>query len=168
MRRESLIQLLASARRGTADLKFWGHLFLLCWVCSLFCEYLVYSPTLRHLWKLTVNSLYSNIHLFLQVNCETDFVARNLKFQQLVQQVALGTMLHCQSLKDQLSTYSKVSFGVSNVLSPTCWICSTPPPLFRVFVVYFFSLMSPFLSLLKCYLFGVPFLLWLCPLNLFH
>lgn len=42
-----------------------------------------------------------------QVNCETDFVSRNLKFQQLVQQVALGTMLHCQHLKDQLSTYSK-------------------------------------------------------------
>ncbi|XP_073939877.1 elongation factor Ts, mitochondrial isoform X3 [Castor canadensis] len=41
------------------------------------------------------------------VNCETDFVSRNLKFQQLVQQVALGTMLHCQSIKDQLSTYSK-------------------------------------------------------------
>ncbi|XP_068936605.1 elongation factor Ts, mitochondrial isoform X2 [Petaurus breviceps papuanus] len=42
-----------------------------------------------------------------QVNCETDFVSRNLKFQQLVQQVALGTMLYCQSLREQLSTYSK-------------------------------------------------------------
>ncbi|KFO24520.1 elongation factor Ts, mitochondrial isoform X1 [Fukomys damarensis] len=45
--------------------------------------------------------------VLVEVNCETDFVSRNLKFQQLVQQVALGTMLHCQSLKDQLSTYSK-------------------------------------------------------------
>ena len=60
------------------------------------------------------------MNFFPQVNCETDFVSRNLKFQQLVQQVALGTLLHCQSLKDPLSTYSKVSLE----LSPTCWICS--------------------------------------------
>lgn len=53
-------------------------------------------------------------HLFPQVNCETDFVSRNLKFQQLVRQVALGTLSHCQSLQDQLSTYTKVSLkGVS-------------------------------------------------------
>uniref|UniRef100_A0A2K6FZA1 Elongation factor Ts, mitochondrial n=1 Tax=Propithecus coquereli TaxID=379532 RepID=A0A2K6FZA1_PROCO len=45
--------------------------------------------------------------VLVEVNCETDFVSRNLRFQQLVQQVALGTMLHCQSLKDQVSTYSK-------------------------------------------------------------
>nr|XP_035112131.2 elongation factor Ts, mitochondrial isoform X6 [Callithrix jacchus] len=48
-----------------------------------------------------------NITVLVEVNCETDFVSRNLKFQQLVQQVALGTMMHCQNLKDQLSTYSK-------------------------------------------------------------
>ncbi|XP_026962629.1 elongation factor Ts, mitochondrial isoform X2 [Sagmatias obliquidens] len=48
-----------------------------------------------------------NTTVLVEVNCETDFVSRNLKFQQLVQQVALGTLLHCQSLKDQLSTYSK-------------------------------------------------------------
>ncbi|XP_053518021.1 elongation factor Ts, mitochondrial isoform X5 [Artibeus jamaicensis] len=48
-----------------------------------------------------------NTTVLVEVNCETDFVSRNLKFQQLVQQVALGTMLHCQSLNDQLSTYSK-------------------------------------------------------------
>uniref|UniRef100_A0A8C9LU47 Elongation factor Ts, mitochondrial n=3 Tax=Colobinae TaxID=9569 RepID=A0A8C9LU47_9PRIM len=48
-----------------------------------------------------------NTTVLVEVNCETDFVSRNLKFQQLVQQVALGTMMHCQSLKDQLSTYSK-------------------------------------------------------------
>lgn len=48
-----------------------------------------------------------NTSVLVEVNCETDFVSRNLKFQQLVQQVALGTLLHCQSLKDQLSTYSK-------------------------------------------------------------
>ncbi|CAH6778606.1 Tsfm [Phodopus roborovskii] len=48
-----------------------------------------------------------NTSVLVEVNCETDFVSRNLKFQQLVQQVALGTMSHCQSLKDQLSTYTK-------------------------------------------------------------
>ncbi|XP_052609484.1 elongation factor Ts, mitochondrial isoform X3 [Peromyscus californicus insignis] len=48
-----------------------------------------------------------NAAVLVEVNCETDFVSRNLKFQELVQQVALGTMSHCQSLKDQLSTYTK-------------------------------------------------------------
>uniref|UniRef100_A0ABI7X8Y9 Elongation factor Ts, mitochondrial n=3 Tax=Felidae TaxID=9681 RepID=A0ABI7X8Y9_FELCA len=48
-----------------------------------------------------------NTTVLVEVNCETDFVSRNIKFQQLVQQVALGTLLHCQNLKDQLSTYSK-------------------------------------------------------------
>ncbi|XP_008842260.1 elongation factor Ts, mitochondrial [Nannospalax galili] len=48
-----------------------------------------------------------NTAVLVEVNCETDFVSRNLKFQQLVQQVALGTMLHCQGIEDQLSTYSK-------------------------------------------------------------
>ncbi|XP_077932317.1 elongation factor Ts, mitochondrial isoform X2 [Halichoerus grypus] len=48
-----------------------------------------------------------NTTVLVEVNCETDFVSRNLKFQQLVQQVALGTLLHCRNLKDQLSTYSK-------------------------------------------------------------
>ncbi|XP_003790642.1 elongation factor Ts, mitochondrial isoform X1 [Otolemur garnettii] len=48
-----------------------------------------------------------NATVLVEVNCETDFVSRNLRFQQLVQQVALGTMLHCQNLKEQVSTYSK-------------------------------------------------------------
>eukprot|EP00073_Rattus_norvegicus_P048368 XP_017450596.1 PREDICTED: elongation factor Ts, mitochondrial isoform X1 [Rattus norvegicus] len=48
-----------------------------------------------------------NTAVLVEVNCETDFVSRNVKFQQLVQQVALGTMAHCQNLTDQLSTYSK-------------------------------------------------------------
>ncbi|XP_044533371.1 elongation factor Ts, mitochondrial [Gracilinanus agilis] len=48
-----------------------------------------------------------NSAVMVEVNCETDFVSRNLKFQQLVQQVALGTMLYCQSLREQLSTYRK-------------------------------------------------------------
>ncbi|XP_036885998.1 elongation factor Ts, mitochondrial isoform X3 [Sturnira hondurensis] len=53
-----------------------------------------------------------NTTVLVEVNCETDFVSRNLKFQQLVQQVALGTMLYCQSLKDQLSTYRKCGVSV--------------------------------------------------------
>ncbi|KAG8514152.1 Elongation factor Ts, mitochondrial, partial [Galemys pyrenaicus] len=48
-----------------------------------------------------------NTAVLVEVNCETDFVSKNLKFQQLVQQVALGTMLHCQNLKVQLCTYRK-------------------------------------------------------------
>ncbi|XP_037376697.1 elongation factor Ts, mitochondrial-like [Talpa occidentalis] len=48
-----------------------------------------------------------NTAVLVEVNCETDFVSKNLKFQQLVQQVALGTMLYCQNLKDQLCTYRK-------------------------------------------------------------
>uniref|UniRef100_A0A5F9CTQ4 Elongation factor Ts, mitochondrial n=1 Tax=Oryctolagus cuniculus TaxID=9986 RepID=A0A5F9CTQ4_RABIT len=48
-----------------------------------------------------------NAAVLVEVNCETDFVSRNLKFQQLVQQVALGAMLHCRSLEEQPSTYSK-------------------------------------------------------------
>ncbi|XP_074082361.1 elongation factor Ts, mitochondrial isoform X2 [Macrotis lagotis] len=48
-----------------------------------------------------------NSAVMVEVNCETDFVSRNLKFQQLVQQVALGTLSYCQNLKQQLSTYSK-------------------------------------------------------------
>ncbi|XP_075407480.1 elongation factor Ts, mitochondrial [Tenrec ecaudatus] len=48
-----------------------------------------------------------NTAVLVEVNCETDFVSRNSKFQQLVQQVAVGTLLHCQSLKEQLPTYSK-------------------------------------------------------------
>ncbi|XP_072539172.1 elongation factor Ts, mitochondrial [Salminus brasiliensis] len=35
-----------------------------------------------------------NAAVMVEVNCETDFVARNEKFQQLVQDVALATMAH--------------------------------------------------------------------------
>ncbi|XP_038608005.1 elongation factor Ts, mitochondrial [Tachyglossus aculeatus] len=48
-----------------------------------------------------------NAAVLVEVNCETDFVSRNAKFQQLVHQVALGTLRHCQSLQQPLSTYSK-------------------------------------------------------------
>ncbi|KAG8129533.1 hypothetical protein E2320_016206 [Naja naja] len=42
-----------------------------------------------------------------EVNCETDFVAQNVKFQQLVQQVAIGTMIHHKETIDQSNTYAK-------------------------------------------------------------
>ncbi|XP_069087020.1 elongation factor Ts, mitochondrial [Pleurodeles waltl] len=45
--------------------------------------------------------------VMVEVNCETDFVARNVKFQQLVQQAALGTMMHYQGEREQHSTYVK-------------------------------------------------------------
>ncbi|XP_076870713.1 elongation factor Ts, mitochondrial [Brachyhypopomus gauderio] len=38
-----------------------------------------------------------NAAVMVEVNCETDFVARNEKFQQLVQDVALATMAHHHS-----------------------------------------------------------------------
>ncbi|XP_054859591.1 elongation factor Ts, mitochondrial [Eublepharis macularius] len=48
-----------------------------------------------------------NSAVMVEVNCETDFVARNAKFQHLVQQVAVGTMQHHQGTTEQLSTYAK-------------------------------------------------------------
>uniref|UniRef100_A0A8D0DKJ6 Elongation factor Ts, mitochondrial n=1 Tax=Salvator merianae TaxID=96440 RepID=A0A8D0DKJ6_SALMN len=48
-----------------------------------------------------------NSAVMVEVNCETDFVARNVKFQQLVEQAASATMLHLQGTRDQLSTYAK-------------------------------------------------------------
>lgn len=44
----------------------------------------------------------------LQVNCETDFVARNVKFQQLVQQAATATLEHCRSKQVTTTDYTKV------------------------------------------------------------
>lgn len=43
-----------------------------------------------------------------QVNCETDFVARNAEFQRLVEQVALGTMAHCRATAAPPASCSKV------------------------------------------------------------
>ncbi|XP_064354515.1 elongation factor Ts, mitochondrial isoform X2 [Dromaius novaehollandiae] len=48
-----------------------------------------------------------NAAVMVEVNCETDFVARNAKFQQLVQQVALGTMFHCRSSAERPTSYTK-------------------------------------------------------------
>ncbi|XP_042309276.1 elongation factor Ts, mitochondrial [Sceloporus undulatus] len=57
-----------------------------------------------------------NSAVMVEVNCETDFVARNAKFQHLVQQAAVGTMYHHQGTRNQLNTYAKF-FLKSNELS---------------------------------------------------
>ncbi|XP_060108203.1 elongation factor Ts, mitochondrial [Heteronotia binoei] len=57
-----------------------------------------------------------NSAVMVEVNCETDFVARNAKFQHLVQQVAIGMMQHYHGTVEQLSTYAKC-FLKTNELS---------------------------------------------------
>ncbi|KAM4700468.1 elongation factor Ts, mitochondrial [Discoglossus pictus] len=57
-----------------------------------------------------------NTAVMVEVNCETDFVARNVKFQQLVQQVAVGSLRHCQSQEPSLSTYLKGLLGREQLL----------------------------------------------------
>lgn len=44
----------------------------------------------------------------MQVNCETDFVARNEKFQQLVKDVAFATFAHHQNKTQSKAGYVKV------------------------------------------------------------
>ncbi|XP_059812347.1 elongation factor Ts, mitochondrial isoform X2 [Hypanus sabinus] len=48
-----------------------------------------------------------NLAVLVEVNCETDFVARNMKFQQLVQQAAVATMEHCRSKQANTIDYTK-------------------------------------------------------------
>lgn len=159
--RDHFIKFLASRQWSNCSFKipqtFVSVLLGLLPVLSISC--------FKTLWRLLVNSLYNNINLFPQVNCETDFVSRNLKFQQLVQQVALGTLLHCQNLKDQLSTYSKVSFGVvANMLGlflPSQGLCCS---IFSDVLMSHFLISCLCLSLRR----GVPFLPLLCPLILLH
>ncbi|XP_040984716.1 elongation factor Ts, mitochondrial isoform X1 [Aquila chrysaetos chrysaetos] len=45
--------------------------------------------------------------VMVEVNCETDFVARNAEFQRLVEQVALGTMAHCRAAATPPASCSK-------------------------------------------------------------
>ncbi|NWY08173.1 EFTS factor, partial [Nothoprocta ornata] len=46
--------------------------------------------------------------VMVEVNCETDFVARNDEFQRLLQQVVLGTMGHCRGRAEPLAAPAKV------------------------------------------------------------
>nr|XP_033792021.1 elongation factor Ts, mitochondrial [Geotrypetes seraphini] len=56
-----------------------------------------------------------NCTVMVEVNCETDFVARNAKFQQLVQQVAQSVMKQYQGKQENLSTYIKSFLGVDEL-----------------------------------------------------
>lgn len=49
----------------------------------------------------------------MQVNCETDFVARNEKFQQLVKDVAFATLAHHQKKGQSQAGYVKVRLYMS-------------------------------------------------------
>lgn len=52
----------------------------------------------------------------MQVNCETDFVARNEKFQELVKDAAFATLAH-HRIKDQSQTgYVKVNITRAGVV----------------------------------------------------
>ncbi|XP_072350120.1 elongation factor Ts, mitochondrial [Scyliorhinus torazame] len=53
--------------------------------------------------------------VLVEVNCETDFVARNVKFQQLVQQAAMTAMAHCHSKHANTIDYTKNSFTTEEI-----------------------------------------------------
>ncbi|XP_067881018.1 elongation factor Ts, mitochondrial isoform X2 [Heterodontus francisci] len=53
--------------------------------------------------------------VLVEVNCETDFVARNIKFQQLVQQAAIATMAHCHSKRPNTVDYAKNSLTTEEI-----------------------------------------------------
>ncbi|XP_040196795.1 elongation factor Ts, mitochondrial [Rana temporaria] len=57
-----------------------------------------------------------NSAVLVEVNCETDFVARNVKFQQLVQQVAVSTLKHCHSTESNQTSYLKGSLAEEELL----------------------------------------------------
>uniref|UniRef100_A0A8D0GH79 Elongation factor Ts, mitochondrial n=1 Tax=Sphenodon punctatus TaxID=8508 RepID=A0A8D0GH79_SPHPU len=59
----------------------------------------------------------ANAAVMVEVNCETDFVARNARFQQLVQKAAIGAMLHCLGTKTQLATYTKCLMNTDELSS---------------------------------------------------
>ncbi|XP_051865696.1 elongation factor Ts, mitochondrial isoform X2 [Pristis pectinata] len=56
-----------------------------------------------------------NSAVLVEVNCETDFVARNVKFQQLVQQAAVATMEHCRSKQANTIDYAKSSLMAEEI-----------------------------------------------------
>ncbi|XP_067832586.1 elongation factor Ts, mitochondrial isoform X2 [Heptranchias perlo] len=53
--------------------------------------------------------------VLVEVNCETDFVARNVKFQQLVQQTAIATMTHYHSKRANATDYAKSSLTTEEI-----------------------------------------------------
>ncbi|XP_030633514.1 elongation factor Ts, mitochondrial [Chanos chanos] len=57
----------------------------------------------------------NNTAVMVEVNCETDFVARNEKFQQLVQDVALATMTHHLNKTQGQTGYKKSLLSVEDL-----------------------------------------------------
>lgn len=57
----------------------------------------------------------------MQVNCETDFVARNEKFQQLVKDVTFATLAHHQNKNQSQAGYVKVNILFCNLITMS-WI----------------------------------------------
>lgn len=53
--------------------------------------------------------------VMVEVSCETDFVARNANFQQLVQDVALATMAHCGGAAEPPATCTKRFLGTEEL-----------------------------------------------------
>ncbi|XP_069762192.1 elongation factor Ts, mitochondrial [Narcine bancroftii] len=56
-----------------------------------------------------------NSAVLVEVNCETDFVARNIKFRELVQLAGIATMEHCRAKQTNLTDYVKSSFVAEEV-----------------------------------------------------
>lgn len=61
-----------------------------------------------------------------QVNCETDFVARNAEFQRLVEQAALSTMALCRATAEPQDGCTKVG-GVEGGTAGREGVTQTPP-----------------------------------------
>lgn len=53
--------------------------------------------------------------VMVEVNCETDFVARNVKFQQLVKEAALATLAHHQNKQASPASYTKSILGAEQL-----------------------------------------------------
>ncbi|MBN3275823.1 EFTS factor, partial [Polyodon spathula] len=53
--------------------------------------------------------------VLVEVNCETDFVARNVKFQQLVKEAALATLAHHQNKQGSPASYTKSILGAEQL-----------------------------------------------------
>lgn len=66
-------------------------------------------------WHSTSSVCFLRVCL-IQVNCETDFVARNEKFQQLVKDVAFATLAHHQNIRQSKTGYVKVKPHNESVL----------------------------------------------------
>ncbi|XP_063808370.1 elongation factor Ts, mitochondrial isoform X2 [Pseudophryne corroboree] len=60
--------------------------------------------------------LEGNSAVMVEVNCESDFVARNVRFQQLVQQMALSTLRHSQSVALNQPSYVKGTLAGEEIL----------------------------------------------------